>query len=192
MTRRSFSGAAAAAVAMSGPLAAEVRPDSGGMLVIHGRRRFVVGLYQLPKIADPWPEVRDAGFNLVHVGASREELDLAARHQLYGWVTVGSIAPPSRSADESRIRNIVESCKDHPALLFWETEDEPSYQWKKPGARIPPENIIAARRLLKKLLAGTAGLPDEFTARQVRNKGWSGMTKPEEADAVCGVFYSHG
>ena len=151
MTRRSFSGAAAAAVAMSGPLAAEVRPDSGGMLVIHGRRRFVVGLYQLPKIADPWPEVRDAGFNLVHVGASREELDLAARHQLYGWVTVGSIAPPSRSADESRIRNIVESCKDHPALLFWETEDEPSYQWKKPGARIPPENIIAARRLLKSI-----------------------------------------
>jgi putative DNA primase/helicase len=43
----------------------------------------------------------------------------------------------------------------------------------------------AARSLLKKLRAGTAGLGDEFTARQVRNKGWSGMSTPEEADAAC-------
>ena len=50
----------------------------------------------------------------------------------------------------------------------------------------------AARVLLKKLLAGTAGLGDEFTARQVRNKGWSGMTKPEEADAVCELLADCG
>jgi hypothetical protein len=50
----------------------------------------------------------------------------------------------------------------------------------------------AARSLLKKLLAGTAGLPEEFTARQVRNKGWSGMTKPEEADAVCELLADCG
>jgi putative DNA primase/helicase len=50
----------------------------------------------------------------------------------------------------------------------------------------------AARSLLKKLLAGTAGLPDEFTARQVRNKGWSGMTKPEECDAVCELLSDCG
>jgi putative DNA primase/helicase len=43
----------------------------------------------------------------------------------------------------------------------------------------------AARSLLKKLRAGTAGLGDEFTARQVRMKGWSGMSTPEEADAAC-------
>jgi hypothetical protein len=43
----------------------------------------------------------------------------------------------------------------------------------------------AARSLLKKLRAGTAGLGEEFTARQVRNKGWSGMSTPDEADAAC-------
>jgi hypothetical protein len=50
----------------------------------------------------------------------------------------------------------------------------------------------AARVLLKKLKAGTAGLPDEFTARLVRNKGWSGMSKPEEADAVCELLADCG
>ena len=50
----------------------------------------------------------------------------------------------------------------------------------------------AARVLLKKLLAGTAGLGDEFTARQVRMKGWSGMNKPEEADAVCELLADCG
>lgn len=43
----------------------------------------------------------------------------------------------------------------------------------------------AARSLLQKLNAGNAGLPDEFTARQVRNKGWSGMSTPDEAEAAC-------
>jgi hypothetical protein len=50
----------------------------------------------------------------------------------------------------------------------------------------------AARALLKKLLAGTAGLPEEFTARQVRNKDWSGMTKPEECVAVCELLEDCG
>jgi hypothetical protein len=39
----------------------------------------------------------------------------------------------------------------HPAVLFWETEDEPSYQWKKPGPRISPDKITAAYALLKQL-----------------------------------------
>lgn len=50
----------------------------------------------------------------------------------------------------------------------------------------------AARVLLKKLKAGTAGLPEEFTARHVRNKGWSRMSKPEEADAVCELLADCG
>lgn len=50
----------------------------------------------------------------------------------------------------------------------------------------------AARSLLKKLIAGTAGLPEEFTARQVRNKGWSCMSKPDEAEAVCELLADCG
>lgn len=50
----------------------------------------------------------------------------------------------------------------------------------------------AARALLKKLLAGTAGLPEEFTANKVKNKNWSGMTTPEECVAVCELLEDCG
>jgi putative DNA primase/helicase len=50
----------------------------------------------------------------------------------------------------------------------------------------------AARRFLTKLMNGTAGLDNEFTARMVRNKCWAGMTKPEEAEAVCELLADCG
>lgn len=104
---------------------------------------FVLGTYQLPKVPDPWTQVRDAGFHVVHVDTKREALDQAARAGLKAWVTVGS--------DEAKLRPLVTALKDHPALLFWENEDEPSYQYKKPGPRVPPERMIAAYRAVKAL-----------------------------------------
>jgi hypothetical protein len=41
--------------------------------------------------------------------------------------------------------------KDEPALLFWETEDEPTFVWKKAEARIPPADIIETYRFVKGL-----------------------------------------
>jgi hypothetical protein len=46
---------------------------------------------------------------------------------------------------------MVNQFRRHPGLLFWETEDEPSYQWKKPGPRVAPAVIREAYALLKKL-----------------------------------------
>jgi hypothetical protein len=85
----------------------------------------------------------DAGFQLVHSPADRAFLDKAHGHGLRCWVTTGS--------DPVRIRTVVSNFSRHPALLFWESEDEPSYQWKKPGPRISPERIRAAYALLKQL-----------------------------------------
>ena len=150
MTRRYFSKAAAFAAIGAGR-AAGGRMDSDGMLVVDGRRRFLRGLYQLPKIDEPWREASDGGFDLVRVNDSSEELDLANRHGLLGWTTVGGISPSRRVQDEGRIRKIVGSFKDHPALLFWETVDEPTFQWKKVGARVPAGDIIAAYRLVKSI-----------------------------------------
>ncbi len=108
-----------------------------------GAPDFVIGGYQLPKQPDAWREIKQAGWGVVRCEAKREELDEAGRAGLKAWVAVGS--------DPARIATLVHALKDHPALLFWETEDEPSYQYKKPGARVTPERMIAAYRAIKAL-----------------------------------------
>ncbi|OYW74055.1 MAG: hypothetical protein B7Z37_19270 [Verrucomicrobia bacterium 12-59-8] len=43
----------------------------------------------------------------------------------------------------------------------------------------------AVHTLLRKLCDGTAGLPAEFKARDVRRKGWSGLMTSEDAESAC-------
>ena len=121
------------------------------MLSIGGRREFILGLYTLPRVPDPWRQAQEAGFNLVRLRPNPEDFSSAQAHQLYGWVALGSVSPAKRDASEERIRKIVTAFKDHPALLFWETEDEPSFTWKKRDLRIPPSQIITTYRLVKAL-----------------------------------------
>jgi hypothetical protein len=146
MTRREFVATAAAAKRGAGRIAIE----SDGMISLAGRRRFWLGLYQLPRIPDAWRAAADAGFHLVRVSPSR--LAEVRRHGLYGWIALGSIRPGREAEDEARIRKIVEQARHDPALLFWETEDEPTFVWKKPGElRIPPEQLIRTRRSVERL-----------------------------------------
>ncbi|MBI1787312.1 MAG: hypothetical protein HYR60_07150 [Acidobacteria bacterium] len=144
MTRRALLQTAGAAL--------QKRPgpalDSDGMLRIEGRRAFLLGSYQLPNRPNPWKQARDAGLRVVHLPASKEQLDRAREHGIYGWLSLGSIRNP---ADQDRIRKAVSGFQNHPALLFWETEDEPSYQWKKAGPRVPPEAIRETYRFVKSL-----------------------------------------
>lgn len=49
----------------------------------------------------------------------------------------------------------------------------------------------AVHTLLKKLCDGTAGLPGEFKARDVRQKNWSGLTRPEDAESACEQLADH-
>ena len=91
-------------------------------------------------------QARDAGFRVVNLRPLAEDLNRVRDHDLTGWISVGS--------DPTRIRQLVAAWKSHPALSFWETEDEPSYQWQKAGPRIPPEKIRQAYALLKSLDPG--------------------------------------
>ena len=59
MTRRSLIGNIAVS-ALGGRAARTMRTDFDGMLIINGRRRFIAGLYDLPKIPDAWAHVRSA------------------------------------------------------------------------------------------------------------------------------------
>ena len=129
-----------------------VRIDPDGMLRIAGTRKFMVGLYQLPNRAQSWAEAARAGFNLVRVAPQPEQLDIARAHGMYAWTGLGSISPDRPSETEARIRKMVQALKDKPALLFWETEDEPTYVWRKPDqVRIPPEDIIATRNFVRRI-----------------------------------------
>jgi len=128
-----------------------VRLDSDGMLVVNGQREFILGLYSLPNVTNPLSETRDAGFNLVHRSPTVADFAQARDHGLYGWTSLGSISPRNRAEAEARIHKTVTALKNEPALLFWETEDEPTFVWKKTEARVAPADIIATRRFVKRL-----------------------------------------
>ncbi|MBM3794410.1 MAG: hypothetical protein FJW31_10130 [Acidobacteria bacterium] len=150
LTRRALVAAAWAATPPPPVVVSAV--DRDGMPLIGGRRTFLHGLYQLPSLAagggDALRAAADAGFHVVHGDATRASLDAAAAVGLKRWVTT--------SAAPERIRARVTELALHPALLFWETEDEPSYQWNKQGARVSPAKIKDAYALLKKLDPGRA------------------------------------
>jgi hypothetical protein len=118
------------------------------MLVLDGQRTFIVGLYDFAKIPDPWADARAAGFNLVHVKPSVADLQRARKHGFYAWTGVGAL----NGKNEDEIRKSVELLRGEPALILWETEDEPTYVWQKPmEIRTPPERIIATRKLVQSM-----------------------------------------
>jgi putative DNA primase/helicase len=49
----------------------------------------------------------------------------------------------------------------------------------------------AVHTLLKKLCDGSGGLPENFKARDVRNKCWSGLVRSEDAESACEVLAEH-
>lgn len=120
---------------------------SDGTVLLRGRRMFPLALYHVPQLGSRAAGLRaakQAGFDVVHCQPTREALDEAAAHGLGAWVTTGS--------DPAKVEAIVRRLADHPALLYWETEDEPSYQWNKPGeARISPAKIRETYALLRRL-----------------------------------------
>lgn len=152
LNRREFVAAATGALAraaVSAPLT-----DTDGMMLVNGKRTFAIGSYYLPNGPDGWERARDAGFQFIHTGPKKDAMDKAHSLGMRTWASVGSIKPSTRAADQERIRKLVMEYKDHPALLFWETEDEPSYIWRKTEARIPPEVIRETYRFLKTLDPG--------------------------------------
>ena len=104
--------------------------DSDGMLRIAGERRFLLGAYAPPE-GDPgdgrtaYRELADLGLAVVRSPADEATLDAIAEAGLRAWVAVGALDP----ADPSALDDVVRRLRHHPALLFWETVDEPAWTW---------------------------------------------------------------
>ncbi len=115
-----------------------IRIDHDGMLCIGSQREFILGLYQAPKHKGALRQASEAGFNLIHRSATRAAHDEAQTLGLWGWSALGSLPATNRSEAEARMRQVIETLRDHPALLFWETEDEPTFALLR-GTCIPQE-----------------------------------------------------
>lgn len=120
-----------------------------GMLVIDGKRTFIIGSYHHPKTSRPFHELAKHGYNYTRIAADQAALDSAHAHHIMTWMVTGSIQPGNESADRERIGQLVNRFKNHSSLLCWEMEDEPAFTWNSAEPRIQPEPLIETYQLIK-------------------------------------------
>ena len=96
------------------------------MLIVDGKPRFVLGLYENPNDDAVLKEAARAGFNLVHVSPNQAELDRVQKFGMKAWINLGGNLNLSDNSKENRqkLLDMVNKFKDHPALLIWEGPDE--------------------------------------------------------------------
>ena len=120
-----------------------------GMLVIDGKRTFIIGSYHHPNTSRPFNELAKHGYNYTRIEADQAALDSAQAHQVMTWMVTGSIQPGNEHAGRERIAQLVNRFKNHPSLLCWEMEDEPAFTWKSAEPRLKPEPLIETYQLIK-------------------------------------------
>ncbi len=123
--------------------------DDDGMVVIRGKRIFIIGSYHKPKTETPFKTLAEKGFNYIKVN-NPDELNLAQKNGLFSWMTTGAVSGDKKDEDEKRITKMVDEFKSHPALLFWEIADEPAFTWMSAEARILPERMKRSYEIIKK------------------------------------------
>lgn len=127
------------------------RWDSDGMMVIDGKRTFIIGSYHLPKTDNSYKTLSANGYNLIHTQEDIKALDQANANGLKAWISVGFINEKTIKTDTARISSIINQYKEHAALLFWELVDEPAFNWNKAAVRIPPGPLIDTYKFIKTL-----------------------------------------
>jgi hypothetical protein len=129
-----------------------VHPRDDLTLVVDGKPFFPLGLYEAPVTQKMIAEFKGAGFNTVctHGGppaAMTMALDRLAEADLKAWVVLGHNLDLSTDR-EKREQAVAESAggiSKHPALLVWESIDEPA--WGSQSA----EGLLQGYEFLRKL-----------------------------------------
>jgi len=125
--------------------------DKDGMILVDGKRTFIIGSYYLPKSETPYKDLADNGFNYVRLTANQTELEKASQNNLLGWISLGVINKASEKKDAERLGKIINEHKDNPAILCWEIADEPAYTWNSAEPRIKPEPMKNTYDFIKQL-----------------------------------------
>ncbi len=123
--------------------------DTDNMLVINGKRTFFIGSYHHPKTGNPFKTLAENGYNYVRVKADSSELNKASKNNLNTWIYTTAIDEKDSLADKSKLIKLINKYKTHPALLFWEIEDEPAFTWNSEKPRVSPEKMQKAFDIIK-------------------------------------------
>ena len=109
-----------------------VRDDN--VLIVEGKAFFPIGIYESPGSERAMKAFAEAGFNLCCAGQPGPEagkllLDKARAHGLHMWIPLSSDLDLSTDADKRReaLKAYAEALGNHPALLMWESIDEPAW-----------------------------------------------------------------
>jgi hypothetical protein len=97
--------------------------DKDGMLLVDGKRCFMLGLYEEAADDAFADEASKAGFNLIRVGANQEALDRAAKYGLQCWIPLGGLAV-TNDVEAAKLKETIDAWKSHAALSVWEAPDE--------------------------------------------------------------------
>jgi hypothetical protein len=181
-----------AVLAAFGARAADVSVDKDRMLVVDGKRTFVLGLYENPKDDAVLQSVAKAGFNLVQAKADAAALDRLQANGLHSWINVGanldfSVDAESRAA---ALGKFVQDFGGHPSILAWEVPDEALWnvwysaqQWFAEERNQQKERIAALTDDAKKTelnakrdKATTLYLSGDYAqAEQLASEIWKGL-----------------
>ena len=129
-----------------------VHPRDDLTLVVDDKPFFPLGLYEAPITEKMIDEFRGAGFNTVCTyggppAATTMALDRLAEADLKAWVVLSHNLDLStdREKREQTVAEIVGGISKHPALLVWESIDEPAW-----GSR-NAEGLLQGYEFLRKL-----------------------------------------
>ena len=121
----------------------KARLSPNRMLMVGGRPRFIIGLYENPASDERLRQAVEAGFNLIHCAADRSALDRVHAAGAWVWVNTGYALDLSEDADNRRkaLQDLVGKLADHPALLVWEGPDEALWNcWYGPLQQLEEEH----------------------------------------------------
>jgi hypothetical protein len=128
--------------------------DDQGFLRVEGKRFFPIGAYDPPQGWGP-TEMAAAGFSLTRMKADRKAWDEAQAAGLRVWFSFGdglAFGATDADAKTKALAQRVKTLADHPALLFWETADEPAWTDADPAkARLTAEALTLGYKELHRL-----------------------------------------
>jgi len=129
--------------------------DDDGMITVDGKRKLIIGSYYYTVNGMDRPpevgleELAEAGFNLVRTGSDPAIMDKAQAAGLMTWVGIGTVKLDNLEGSSASLLERVNAVKDHPALAFMESVDEPAWEWMTANQRVPAEAFATAYPLIK-------------------------------------------